>query len=278
MGKLEYRPASEPDLGPIAEVYSRVGFRDDLIDDVAFIRELSGGGLFVAQRNGLIVGAASALPFASTGWLGGIAVTPENQRLGIGRRLTHIAMEWLAEVGAETLLLHSTPAGRKLYADLGFRVQHDCLQLAHPTQAQVLAPQPFPIRRGLPGDLPSVLALDRQASDEDRRRLIEAKWPGRGLVAVGAGGEPVGYHLPIAAGALGAVIAGDEAAGVALLAAALADAPSARVAEPEGNDSAFRFLGMLGYAVDFRVTRMCLGAEPAHHPEKMFGLFNLYWG
>jgi hypothetical protein len=123
-----------------------------------------------------------------------------------------------------------------------------------------------------------VLDLDRRATGEDRSRLLTVKWPGTGLIASNPEGKPVGYHLPIAEGALGAVVAEDERAGEELLAAALGARPSGRVAEPEPSDPALRLLDRLGYEVDFRVTRMYLGPKLGHHPEWMFGLFNLYWG
>lgn len=253
-----------------------MGFRADLVEDVGFVHAVLGGGLFVAEEGGETVGVASALSFGATGWLGGIAVPPGRQRRGIGHDLTRTAMDWLGGLGVETLLLHSTAAGRRLYLKLGFKTEYDCLQWLPPDGRDAVTGDPGgPVRRAEPADLSRALAHDRAASGEDRSRVLESGWPGEGHVA---GDARRGYHLPISGLALGAVIATDDEAGVALLGKAAQARPAARVALPAVNRAAQAVLEGLGYYPSSRVSRMRLGPAVDVRPERMFGLFNLYWG
>ncbi|HTE68982.1 MAG TPA: GNAT family N-acetyltransferase, partial [Actinomycetes bacterium] len=77
-----------------------------------------------------------------------------------------------------------------------------------------------PVRAGQAGDLEAVLALDRAATGEDRRRLLAVLWPAGGLVAGGAGAAPLGFHLASPWRSGGAIVAADPQAGLALLEAA----------------------------------------------------------
>jgi ribosomal protein S18 acetylase RimI-like enzyme len=82
------RPAIDADFSGIAKLYSQVGFRAGLVDDVRFVRDVLGGRVFVAERDGEVVGASAGLLFGRSGWLGGIAVSPSAQRQGLGGALT----------------------------------------------------------------------------------------------------------------------------------------------------------------------------------------------
>ena len=45
---------------------------------------------------------------------------PEFRRQGIARRLLTTMLEWAAQNGVDSVILHATDAARPLYASLGF--------------------------------------------------------------------------------------------------------------------------------------------------------------
>jgi predicted N-acetyltransferase YhbS len=274
VSRYEIHPAS--DLRPIGAIYREVGFRPDLVDDLPLLQAL-GGSVFVATDDDEVVGVATCLPFARTGWIGGVAVTPAHGGRGLGSRLTEAAMGTLADRGAETMLLQATEAAQQLYERLGFVPETQFAELrGHP------GPMPAPagslVREGAPADLEAVLALDREATGEDRGRLLAALWPRDALVAE-ASGSVVGFALAQSASAVGAVVAADPAAGEALLAAAIASRPdSPRVGVPVAHEQALGLLLRAGYDEKLRTTRMHVGTPPEWAPERIFATFNLYWG
>jgi Acetyltransferase (GNAT) domain len=123
-----------------------------------------------------------------------------------------------------------------------------------------------------------VLALDRQATGEDRRRLLTALWPAGGLVAAGDG-RPLGYHLASPWRSGGATIAADPSAGLALLDAVRA-APGDEVAisVPSANAPALRALESAGFQERYRTIRMYRGPRVAWDPGALFAAHNLFWG
>jgi len=83
-------------------------------------------GCFVAEIGGQVVGyvttAVNAL--ASRGTIANVAVLPDCQGLGIGRRLLETVLEHFRKVGlvhAKIETLECNPVGQHLYPSLGFR-------------------------------------------------------------------------------------------------------------------------------------------------------------
>src|SRR6266699_6942772 len=74
------RPARDADLDLLAEVYERASFNPRLAAVDRFARASLGGGVFVAERDGDLVGVSGCAHFGATGWVGGVAVVPEARR------------------------------------------------------------------------------------------------------------------------------------------------------------------------------------------------------
>ena len=55
-----------------------------------------------------------------TGYLMNVVTVPAYRRRGIGRRVVHTMLKWLAEQGIRHVELHTTEMGRPLYEELGF--------------------------------------------------------------------------------------------------------------------------------------------------------------
>ncbi|GIH20045.1 GNAT family N-acetyltransferase [Rugosimonospora africana] len=124
-------------------------FRDMFLLD----RNFDAAGLFVAERDGRIVGAAYGvrrlIPAdgadleTSSGWIPFFFVVPQARRQGLGARLVRAAMEWLATKGAKTAYFSSYtpnyflpgldaaryPAAAQLLASLGFTTQYECVAM-----------------------------------------------------------------------------------------------------------------------------------------------------
>jgi predicted N-acetyltransferase YhbS len=266
-----------PSLAGVAGVYAAVGFRDDLVDDLRTVRDL-GGDVFVALVDGRVVGASSFLPFTGSGWIGGVAVLPTEARRGIGQELTEAATAALRGTGIETALLHATAMARPLYERMGFRADGELVELRGvPTPGLDERAGAGELRAGRAGDLEPVLRLDRAVTGEDRSRLFQGRWPAGGSVV--DDGTVRGFSLRGSGGSAGVVIAADADAGHALVAASLATgAGQQRIGLPVEQSDLRRLLEGHGLREHVTVTRMQLGPAVAHRPDRLFSVFNLYWG
>ncbi|MFZ2959413.1 MAG: GNAT family N-acetyltransferase [Candidatus Ozemobacteraceae bacterium] len=77
-------------------------------------------GWFLAQVGGMPVGLVGATCYQNLAWIGMMAVHPQFQSNGIGRRLMIHVLSFLEKHGIETVLLDATSAGHPLYRSLGF--------------------------------------------------------------------------------------------------------------------------------------------------------------
>ena len=256
-------------LAAVASIYRQVGFRRDLVDDLAFVQRL-GGVVFTAQRDGTVVGVSSCLPFGTTGWVGGVAVLPDHGRRGLGERLTRTAADAIRDRGIATVLLHATPMAAPLYARMGFTHELDLVEL----KGALLPDVPSATRPGTAADLDTVLRLDHEATGEDRGVLIRALWPHGGRL------HDHGFSLRQSPTGAGAVIATTAEAGEALLTAALSgrESDKLRVALPADQEHARKRLADLGFRESTRTSRMRLGPPVPIRPDRVYSVFNLYWG
>jgi GNAT superfamily N-acetyltransferase len=272
------RPARQEELSALGSLYARAGFSARLAGVVGFARARLGGEVFVADLDGELVGAAAGAHFGASGWVGGVAVTPERRRAGLGAALTEAVVAHLRDRRAGTVQLLATELGRRVYERLGFAAETEYRTLTGPPAPPGAAgTTPAGVRAGRPGDRAAVLALDRQATGEDRGRLLGALWPAGGLVAVE--GAPRGFHLASPWRSGGATIAADPEAGLALLEAVRrAGAEELSVSVPAGNRVGLRALKTAGFREHSVTTRMRLGPPLPWRPAAVFGAHNLFWG
>jgi GNAT superfamily N-acetyltransferase len=275
------RPARPQDLARLGPLYEQAGFGARLAGVVGFARARLDGEVVVAEAGDELAGVAAGAVFAGTGWVGGVAVTPAHRRAGLGGALTEAIIAFLEERGVTTVLLHATALGRPVYERLGFVPETAYLTLSGPTLARAPGAAPG-IRAGRAADLEAVLAIDRAATGEDRRRLLAALWPAGGLVAAGDD-RPLGYHLASPWRPGGATVAADPEAGLALLdaiRAAPGGGPGDQVAlsVPAANTAAVEALASAGFAERYRTIRMYRGPRVAWDPAALFAAHNLFWG
>jgi len=80
-------------------------------------------GCCVIEHGGKIVAAAFCHVWGQIGWIGPLAVLPENQLLGIGKRIAHCAIEFLKNSSCTTIGLETNPRSIRnlgFYSKLGF--------------------------------------------------------------------------------------------------------------------------------------------------------------
>lgn len=257
------------------DVYAAVGFRPDLVEDLGLIVSV-GGSVFAATLDDNVVGVSSCLPFASTGWVGGVAVLPEHGRRGLGQRLTARAVAALHGLGVKTVLLHATEVALPMYARMGFDAEIEFVEFV----GSALRTEAWPsaeLRLAAMEDLDEVLTLDKAATGEDRSKMLRALWPGGAHVYDARG--VFGYHLPQRSSAVGAVVASENLAGLTLLRNALESRwGRARVPCASDNWAVRDLLVRSGYTEHLRTTRMRIGPPVDRRPDMLVSAFNLYWG
>jgi ribosomal protein S18 acetylase RimI-like enzyme len=290
------RPAGPGDLARLGPLYEQSGFGARLAGVVGFARARLDGEVVVAEAGGELVGVAAGAVFGGTrgtgepgggggggsggsggtGWVGGVAVVPAHRRVGLGGALTEAIVEFLEGRGMATVLLHATALGRPVYERLGFVPETAYVTLSGPTLAR--ASTGAMVRAGRAADLAAVVALDRAATGEDRRRLLTALWPTGGLVAA-VDGRALGYHLASPWRPGGATIAADSGTGLALLdAVRVAPGDEVAISVPAANGAAVGWLESAGFQERYRTIRMHRGPRLAWDPAALFAAHNLFWG
>jgi len=219
----------------------------------------------VAELEGIIVGCAQGLLNGDAGWLGNIIVLPEVRGQGIGQALTQHLVEFFRAKGCTSQILVATQLGEPVYRKLGFI---EVSRYVFLKRANPLAPEPISrVRQAEEKDFPHILALDWQATGEERTpflgRFFETAWvyekdPSEGVE---------GFYLPDLRD--GPVIARTEQAGRALLKFKL-DQGKTSVVVPEANIPALDFLKGAGFEETTSAPRMALGKDSDWKPTWVF--------
>ena len=177
-------------------------------------------------------------------------------------------------MGATSVLLYATDEGRPVYERAGFASGGRARAWRGSSSLHV----PEGIRRLLPEDREGVRELDHKATAERRDAMLDAIDPLSGFASEREG-RLHGYLLDSPWGAGPAVLADDPAAGIELLSAARNAPPRQSVITlPDANAAGVQALQDWGFTAVNHAERMCLGPPPAWKPERVFGMFNLFWG
>lgn len=251
---------------PRAEALSAlIGWNQTQADWAAFLAAGQAQGLDEADPACLSASAATINYGPDLAWIAMVLVRPELRRQGHASRLMHWAVESLKAAGVGCLALDATPAGREVYARMGFR---DAWGLARWLLPSPLAMQPGVAVRPLrAADWPAVLALDLAAFGGPRPALLQgfaARLPQAAWVAEEAGritGAILGRDGLRTPG-LGPLWATDTATAQALLAAARNALPGAVILDLCDHAPAVAaWLTAQGAAPQRPFTRMVLGAD-----------------
>jgi GNAT superfamily N-acetyltransferase len=169
----------------------------------------------VALDHGRVVGTGVATANGTVGWVGAIFVEVERRRTGLGTALSVAVLDELERRGCTTQLLIATDEGRPIYERLGFTLQTRYVRAVAPE-----GPPPNVdgrVRALEAGDTDAIVALDREATGEDRSAILRSfADPLTGRVVERDNGSLAGFTVRSPWGGR-AMIATDPDAGVALL-------------------------------------------------------------
>ena len=271
--RVEIRPARPGD--PVARTLDEAGFGPHVARLLGYPRDSPAGEIIVAATGrGRLVGGACTASFGATGWIGALGVLPRARRRGIGELLTRACVEWLEERGARTSLLYATEMGRPVYERCGFVAE----AAAQAWRGTPPGPVPERVRRLRPADRTAILALDREATGEDRSAILEGLPALLGLGLERDDGTLAAFALSTPWGAGPAVLAEDHESGLTILRALMAEPQPVTVTVPVDNADVARVLTQWGFQCVNTALRMRHGPPVRHDPSKMFGLFNLFFG
>jgi GNAT superfamily N-acetyltransferase len=261
-------PLAASDLPAAIALLDRVGLVGAAASIARYLR-WQPDGVWRVAHGGTLAGTVTLLRFGQVGFVGCMAVDPDHQSRGLGRRLLEHAHAAGRRAGITTFLLEATESGQPLYARLGYVDEHETCNVIRPAAVPAPAPgEPLGLI-GLGADRAAIRALDHRATGMPRDRMIDdlvTEQPG----AVEQTTTLAAYGL-LVSGRIGPVIASDPGAGRAVverLAAAALSSPAPTVASvPLANEPAMAAFAARGFTVWRTLRRMRLGPPipaPAH--------------
>lgn len=272
--RVEIRPARPGE--PVARLLDETGFGPHVARLLVYPRDSPDGEILVAAAGRRLLGGACCASFGATGWIGALGVLPRARRRGLGEELTHASIAWLESRGASTTLLYATELGRPVYERVGFEAEAPARAWRGTPPAPHGEAMP-PVRRLRPSDRDAILALDRAATGEDRRPVLDMLPALLGL-GLERDGALVACALQTPWGAGPAVLAVDAEAGADMLRGLVLEPQPLTITAPDDNPAAARALAAWGFQPINTALRMRHGPPVRHDPSRMFGLFNLFWG
>lgn len=246
----------------------------------------------VAELGGEIVGTGVGTANGAAGWIATIWVAPAHRGAGLGRALTEVVIGDLGATGCRTFILVATEQGQRLYEHMGFTVHTNYRILEAPNAVMEApftpgAPAPPPpgeadpaIRPFADGDLGPILAMDRQATGEDRSHAIRLFASPETTTVLEVAGELRGFVVRASWGG-GATIAPDASDALRILAArrrAGSASGRVRVGLLEENRAGIELLVGQGYRHAWAAPRLIRGAALDWRPAWIWGQLNLALG
>jgi predicted N-acetyltransferase YhbS len=267
--RFTIRPAAADDISELSDVIVRAGLSSARPDVLAFSLASPNTQLLVGCQGERIVGAASAVCFGPTGWLGNVAVADDVRGQGLGRALSETAVDGLRQAGAETVLLTATKLGQPIYERLGFADEG----LSYGAWEREITPTLACDRSATvrPADIGDVLRQDAEATGEDRHSYLE---PFADRARVTAGRGQAGYWVGLPWGG-GPIVAANPASARPLIVAMIQASPGSRLAFPETNTHGAALAVSLGFHLSRTVRRMRLGPPvPGFRPGTIYNVFS----
>ncbi|WP_230167931.1 GNAT family N-acetyltransferase [Roseomonas sp. CECT 9278] len=242
-----------PDDLPRAAALSRlVGWNQVERDWAAFLHAGEGRAIDDGQ-DALAATAAVIRHGTDLAWISMVLVRPDLRRRGHATALMRWAIDALA--GTRCIALDATPAGREVYRRLGFRDLWGFSRWSMPVLPAV--PCARPLRDA---DWPAVLAGDAAAFGAPREALLR-DFAARAPAFVAAGGFALARD-GARGSQIGPVVARDDAAARAVLAAARAALPGDAVVDlPDARGALRDWVAAAGGTLQRPFTRMALGAD-----------------
>jgi ribosomal protein S18 acetylase RimI-like enzyme len=239
------------------------------------------GGCFVAEWNGVSAGTATTTIYSpELGWIGMVLVHPGFRGRGIGQALVMHCIEYLRSQGVLSIKLDATPAGKKIYDELGFKTAWTLTRWEHNDARPQGAAPDRAIRTWQDADLDAIEAIDTAAFGVSRQKLVKrlAQQSLCALIVESEPGRIAGYGFlrnGFRALHLGPVIALSVDAGIRLLEALVGDGGNQKTFWdiPDQNVAAANWASEHGFTRQRSLTRLYLGEQTqVGDPQKQFAL------
>ena len=126
---IAIRPLADADIESVVALWTACGLTEPWNDpraDIARARASGSSDIFVAVDGGQIVASVMAGDDGHRGWLYYLAVAPELQLTGLGRRMVAAAEDWLRARGVPKVMLMIRPTNVKVrgfYDAIGYGEQ-----------------------------------------------------------------------------------------------------------------------------------------------------------
>jgi GNAT superfamily N-acetyltransferase len=223
------------------------------------------GTVYAVRAGGRVVATAATLPYGRCAWISMVLVASSYRRRGLATRLLH---RCIADIQAAGLVpvLDATPAGRTVYAPLGFQEAWGFARLISQQRTmQAVPPDEISIHPITDSVWPALCAYDAAAFGTDRSQILarlRGRLPPANLYAE-RDGRVVGLLLGRdgrTAAHLGPLIADDDAGAIALLERALGQIRGTVYVDLADAKAAVRsWLEASGFSAQRPFTRMLLG-------------------
>ena len=234
-----------------------------------------GAAIGYEDPGGRLVASALALPYGDEfGWISMVLVTESWRRRGLATRLLKDCMDLLEDRGLAQIL-DATPAGEGVYRPLGFQDQF-VMRRWEADGVRVATPPEIQSRPLLAGEMPAVLAYDREVFAGDRGFILEdLAMRGGGLARMAINGR--GFLLSRdgrRARQIGPICADSSATALDMLQCALSGADGPLFIDvPDQHAVVIDFLRDAGFKEQRRFTRMVRGANTEFgDPSRMFAV------
>jgi GNAT superfamily N-acetyltransferase len=130
-----------------------------------------GGGVFIAEEDGVLCGTASAISYGSDmAWIGMILVHPEFRGRGIAAQLMTACISYLKEKQVRSIKLDATDMGRPVYLKLGFKDEEPIIRYVN-ENPEIACRSSEHITEVL--DWSEIANLDKAAFGADRSALLK---------------------------------------------------------------------------------------------------------
>lgn len=234
---------------------------------------------FVAVRpeDGVIAGVVCAVLYGTPpqlSYIGPMAVEPEFQGQGIGRRLFARLMDTLDAAGCRSAMLDATDAGEPLYRKFGFEDAGLTLDMnrTEPESAAGLAPRT--------SDLQALAAADRASFGFDRTYVLRRLLDQEHATGFTTGTATTPGHLIAQAKVIGPFAAPDPGTAALLLDQALeAGSKATRILAPAENPHVRQVLEPRGFRAIREVKHMHWGEPcPSMRRHIIYGLASFALG
>ena len=244
---------------------------------------LERGTVYAVRAYGRVIATAATLPYGRCAWISMVLVSAAHRRRSLATRLLH---RCIADITAAGLVpvLDATPAGRAVYAPLGFKESWSFTRLTAQQRA-ALKPDGGAVQPITDAAWPALCAYDADVFGADRSAVL-ARMRGR-LPQANLFTERAGRITGLLLGRdgrtavhLGPLIAEDDATARALLAAGLKAIDGPVFLDLADAKTALRgLLEASGFAAQRPFTRMLLGRKARlDDPRRTFAVIGPEFG